>query len=198
MNMKRVGVLDLQGGVEEHLNLLSTLENVKPIAVKYKEQLNEIDGLIIPGGESTTLGKLLDAFGIITSLKKKIAEGLPVWGTCAGMILLAKEIEGEETKHIAQMDICVKRNAYGRQLGSFSVEKQIEEVAQEVLPLVFIRAPFVKEAKENVEILLRIEDKIVACKQDNMLATAFHPELTGNNKFHSYFVDKFIDKGSNK
>lgn len=191
--MKKVGVLALQGGVEEHLRILSEIENIEPVKVKYTEDFDKIDGLIIPGGESTTLGKLLTTFNMLEPLKEKINKGLPIWGTCAGMILLAKHIENDETKHLGVMDITVKRNAYGRQLGSFETKATINEVSSTPIPLVFIRAPYVSGVKENVEVLLKIEDKIVACKQNNMLATSFHPELTNNKCFHEYFIREFIN-----
>lgn len=190
--MKRVGVLALQGGVEEHLTVLSQIKNIQPVSVKYIQDFNNIDGLIIPGGESTTLGKLLNTFNMLKPLKQKINEGLPVWGTCAGMILLAKHIEEDEIKHLGVMDITVKRNAYGRQLGSFETLATIQEVSALPIPLVFIRAPYVSEVQNDVQVLLKLEDKIVACKQRNMLATSFHPELTNNQAFHEYFVSQFM------
>lgn len=191
--MKKVGVLALQGGVEEHLQILSQIKGVQPVSVKYVKDLNDIQGLIIPGGESTTLGKLLTTFNMLEPLKEKINEGLPIWGTCAGMILLAKQIENDTVKHLGVMDITVKRNAYGRQLGSFETKAVIKEVSQEPMPLVFIRAPYVSEADEEVEILLEVDGKIVACRENNMLATAFHPELTKDKRFHEYFVREFVN-----
>ncbi len=190
--MKRVGVLALQGGVEEHLHMLKEIQDIEPVSVKYVEDLEKLDGLIIPGGESTTLGKLLNRFGMLESLRNKINEGLPVWGTCAGMILLAKQIEEDIAKHLAVMDITVKRNAYGRQLGSFEIKAIIKEVSANPIPLVFIRAPYVSSVGKKVQILLKIEGKIVACRQDNILATSFHPELTSNRLFHEYFVREFV------
>lgn len=191
--MKRIGVLALQGGVEEHLQALSKIKDVQPVSVKYIEDINSIDGLIIPGGESTTLGKLLNTFNMLETLRQKINEGLPVWGTCAGMILLAKHIENDVAKYLGVMDITVKRNAYGRQLGSFETLASIKEVSTTSIPLVFIRAPYVSEVEDSVQVLLKVEDKIVACKQRNMLATAFHPELTDNQVFHEYFVKQFVN-----
>ncbi len=185
--MKYIGVLGLQGGVEEHHHLLAQLPEVKSIDVKYISQLEEIDGLIIPGGESTTLGRLLRVFNMLEPLKQKVLAGLPVWGTCAGMILLAKEIEEETTKHLEVMDITVRRNAYGRQLGSFETMQQVNAV-EKAIPLVFIRAPLVSKIGEQVEILEEVRGEIVACKEKNMLATSFHPELTTDTSFHHYFV----------
>lgn len=191
--VKRIGVLALQGGVEEHLKMLEQIEGVKPIAVKNKEELDDLDGLILPGGESTTIGNLLRTYELIDPIREKVQEGLPIWGTCAGMILLAKEIENEDVHHLGVMDIKVRRNAYGRQLGSFQTSAIIKEISSEPLCLTFIRAPYVSEVKEpEVEVLLKENGHIVACKQKNMLATAFHPELTKDCTFHKYFVEKFV------
>ena len=156
--MKYIGVLGLQGGVEEHHHLLAQLPEVKSIDVKYISQLEEIDGLIIPGGESTTLGRLLRVFNML-----------------------------EPTKHLEVMDITVRRNAYGRQLGSFETMQQVNAV-EKAIPLVFIRAPLVSKVGEQVEILEEVRGEIVACKEKNMLATSFHPELTTDTSFHHYFV----------
>lgn len=187
--MKKVGVLALQGGVEEHLKKLSQIDNVSPVLVKYLDDLKDLDGLIIPGGESTALGLLLREFGLREPLKERILDGMPVWGTCAGMILLAKEISDDDTRHLEVMDIKVRRNAYGTQLDSFTTDAFIEEVDSEPIPLVFIRAPFVESVGENVDVLLKLDSNIVACKEKNMLATSFHPELTEDIRFHKYFVD---------
>lgn len=188
MEKLNIGVLSFQGSVEEHIELLKTIENVNPIEVKTLSALDKIDGLIIPGGESTTISKLLNIFGLAKPLQKRIDDGMPVWGTCAGLILLAKEIQGEKP-HLNVMDIAVKRNAYGTQKDSFCVNSKIPEVSKSDIPLVFIRAPWIESAKPNVKILSKINGHIVAARQGNMLATSFHPELTQNNKFHKYFVD---------
>ena len=188
MEKLNIGVLSFQGSVEEHIELLKTIENVNPIEVKTLSALDKIDGLIIPGGESTTISKLLNIFGLAKPLEKRIDDGMPVWGTCAGLILLAKEIQGEKP-HLNVMDIAVKRNAYGTQKDSFCVNSKIPEVSNSDIPLVFIRAPWIESAKPNVKILSKINGHIVAARQGNMLATSFHPELTQNNKFHKYFVD---------
>lgn len=187
--MIKVGVLAVQGAVTEHLHLLSQLPDVLAKEVKYLEELNDIDGLIIPGGESTAIGRLLKDFNLLQPLKEKIQKGLPVWGTCAGMILLAKHLENDPTVHLGVMDITVERNAYGRQLGSFETELMIKGVSSNKIPLVFIRAPYVTKIKSSVSTLLEIDDHIVACRQQHMLATSFHPELTNDITFHRYFVD---------
>ncbi|WP_167336340.1 pyridoxal 5'-phosphate synthase glutaminase subunit PdxT [Clostridium sporogenes] len=188
----KVGVLDLQGSVVEHVKILEKIDNIEPIRVKYKEDLDNIQGIILPGGESTTLGKLLKDFHIYDTLKEKIEKGLPVWGTCAGMILLAKDIEGQEESYFKAIDIKVKRNAYGSQLNSFSIEEMLEDIDREPIELVFIRAPYITTVGSNVTILKKVNGNIVAAKEKNVLVTSFHPELTEDTRFHKYFIDKFI------
>lgn len=188
-NMKNIGVLAVQGAVEEHIKLLSQLDDVNPILVKYEDELDKIDGLIIPGGESTAIGRLLLDFKLLKPLRKKIKEGLPVFGTCAGMIVLAKSLVKDPTVHLGLMDIEVERNAYGRQLGSFKTDVEIEMVSTSKIPLVFIRAPYVTKVGPEVSVILELDNHIVACRQDNMLVTSFHPELTDDLSFHQYFVN---------
>lgn len=190
--MIKVGVLDLQGSVAEHMKILEKIENVEPVRVKYKEDLDDIQGIILPGGESTTLGKLLKDFNIYDTLKEKIEKGLPVWGTCAGMILLAKDIQGQKESYFKVIDIKVKRNAYGSQLNSFSIEEILEDIDKKPIELVFIRAPYITTVGSNVTILKRVRKNIVAAKEKNVLVTSFHPELTEDTRFHKYFIDKFI------
>lgn len=187
--MKNIGVLAVQGAVEEHIKLLSQLDDVNPILVKYEDELDKIDGLIIPGGESTAIGRLLLDFKLLKPLRKKIKEGLPVFGTCAGMIVLAKSLVKDPTVHLGLMDIEVERNAYGRQLGSFKTDVEIEMVSTSKIPLVFIRAPYVTKVGPEVSVILELDNHIVACRQDNMLVTSFHPELTDDLSFHQYFVN---------
>ena len=185
----KVGVLALQGGVIEHINQIESLGH-QAILVKKEEDLEKIDKIILPGGESTTIGKLLRITELLEPLKKKVIQGLPVWGTCAGMILLAKEIENDSRRHLELMDIKVKRNAFGTQINSFKTSIIIEEVSKEELELVFIRAPYIEQVSENVKILCKVKGKIVAARQNNMLVTSFHPELTPNCKFLKYFLEK--------
>jgi len=189
----KIGVLALQGGVIEHLNHLKAL-GIEDVEVKTLSDLENLDGLILPGGESTTMGKILVQRNLLEPLKKKILEGLPVWGTCAGMILLAKELEGDTYSHLSTMDIKVKRNAYGSQLDSFTTNVLIKEVSTESIPLVFIRAPYIVEIGANVIVILEVDGDIVAAKEKNMLVTSFHPELTDNLEFHKYFIE--MCKGS--
>ena len=192
--MIKVGVLAIQGAVAEHLELLNQIPDVCAQEVKYLDELNEVDGLIIPGGESTAIGRLLRDFNLLQPLKERILNGMPVWGTCAGMILLAKSLENDPTVHLGVMDITVERNAYGRQLGSFTTEVEIEKISSNKIPLIFIRAPYVTQVKSDVDILLEVNDHIVACQQKQMLATSFHPELTKDTSFHRYFINMIKQK----
>ena len=183
----KIGVLSFQGGVIEHLNHIKELGHIG-IEVKKEKDLKEIDAIILPGGESTTIGKLLKITGLMEPLKEKIENGLPTWGTCAGMILLANEIDRQKEKYLETMDIKVERNAFGTQIDSFKTYKVIKEVSDEEMELVFIRAPYIREVKNNVEILCKIDNKIVAAKQNNIVVTAFHPELTDDLRFLRYFL----------
>lgn len=187
----RIGVLAMQGSVIEHMEKLRALENVEPVEVKTLAELARVDGLILPGGESTTISKLLGQFGLLAPLSARIASGMPVWGTCAGMILLAKNLVGEPA-HLGNMDIVVRRNAYGSQRDSFITHAVIPDFGSEPLELVFIRAPWIEKAGENVRVLCRTDGHIVAARQDNMLATAFHPELASGHAVHRYFADMVI------
>lgn len=189
---KKVGVLALQGGVSEHIDLLKEIENVSPIPVKKAEQIPGLDALIIPGGESTTIGKLLKKYDMIDAIKELKHRNKPIWGTCAGLILLADKIENEDMIHLGLIEITVKRNAFGSQLDSFITKKIIPAVSPEPVELVFIRAPIITAVGEDVRILAKIEDKIVAAEKDNILVTSFHPELTDNPTFHQYFINKII------
>lgn len=185
-----IGVLALQGGVSEHVSHIEAL-GYKAILVKNPLDLSLIDGLIIPGGESTTISKLLKLTNIDDQILNKAKDGLPIWGTCAGMILLSKEIENDETRHLPLLDIRVKRNAYGRQIDSFVTEHFIKCIdSSKKFPMVFIRAPYVsKILSHKVESLASIDSNIVAVREGNILATSFHPELTSDLRFHKYFID---------
>ncbi len=185
--MKTVGVLSLQGSFAEHLQKIEAIGGVRPKEVKTAEDLAQIDSLIIPGGESTTIGKLLKIFEMDKVIMQRAEQGMPIWGTCAGMILIAKEIAGE-APHLPLMDISVRRNAYGSQLDSFKASMRIRQVSEEEIPLVFIRAPWAEKAGAGVEVLAEHEQKIIAARQGSLLATAFHPELTDNTMFYEYFI----------
>lgn len=185
----RVGVLALQGAFIEHEHMLESL-GAEAVEVRLPEQLETLDALIIPGGESTTIGKLAITYGLVEPLRK-FAQEKPVWGTCAGMIFLAKDI-GRDQPILGVMDIQVNRNAFGRQVDSFETNLDINGIGDEPFHAVFIRAPLVTGVNEKagVEILSRLEDGgIVAVRQHHLLATAFHPELTGDSRMHQLFLD---------
>lgn len=183
----KIGILGFQGAIIEHQQHIEKTGH-EAVIVRYPEELNDLQGIILPGGESTTMGKLLVRTGMLEPLKAKIEQGLPVWGTCAGMILLAKELVNDPVTHLAVMDIAVKRNAYGTQIDSFNTFVNIPEISSGMLPLVFIRAPYIVRIGEGVQSLCRIDDHIVAAREQNMLVTSFHPELTDDSSFHEYFV----------
>ena len=180
--MLKIGVLALQGSVAEHIKMLSKIDGVYPCEVRTAEEINMVSGLILPGGESTTMGKLLRDFQLVEPIAKRSKAGMPIWGTCAGMILLAKKIVDEEQIHLGLMDMSVRRNAYGGQLDSFNSEVKIEGVSPRCIPLVFIRAPWVVEVGKEVLILSELEGRVIAVLEGNLLATAFHPELTDNRQ----------------
>ncbi len=182
-----IAILALQGAFIEHEKVLKKL-NVDYFEIRKKEDLNKpMDGLIIPGGESTTIGKLLFDLDLFDILKNKIINGLPVFGTCAGMILLAKKIDNQEQTYFSTMDIEVIRNAYGRQLGSFYTLGKFDNM--ENIKMTFIRAPYVKEVFNDTKILATIDNHIVAVRQNNQLAISFHPELTDEVRVHQYFIN---------
>lgn len=182
----KVGVLALQGAFREHENSLKAC-GCECVQIRKKEQLDDIGGVIIPGGESTTIGKLLVDFGIMEPLKKKIEEGMPVLGTCAGMIVLAKDIVGSDQPRLGVMDIKAKRNAFGRQVDSFERPLSVSGFEEPYMG-VFIRAPYIEAADPSVEILSVLDKRIVFVKQNNMLAVSFHPELTEDLRIHKLFL----------
>ncbi|WP_315521438.1 pyridoxal 5'-phosphate synthase glutaminase subunit PdxT [Leptotrichia wadei] len=188
----KIGVLALQGAFAEHRKMLGKL-GIESFEIRKKSDLsnavnnNDIDGLIIPGGESTVIGKLLYDLDLFDDIKKLILEGLPVFGTCAGLILLAKEIENDSRTYLGAMDIKVRRNAYGRQLGSFFTESEFKGVG--VIPMTFIRAPYISSVGKNVEILSEVDGNVVAAKENNILVTSYHPELNDDLKVHKFFAE---------
>lgn len=190
----RIGVLALQGAFREHIVILRRL-GVDAVEVRLPEELCDMDGLILPGGESTTIGKLAAAYGLIDSLRR-FAQDRPVWGTCAGMILMARKIDLDQPC-LGFMNIVVQRNAFGRQMDSFVEDLRIsvwKDSGQQPFPGVFIRAPKLIEAGEGVEVIARLGDgTAVAAQEGKWLATAFHPELTQDMRFHQYFTDIIID-----
>ncbi|MER2520192.1 MAG: pyridoxal 5'-phosphate synthase glutaminase subunit PdxT [Bdellovibrionales bacterium] len=188
-NLPVIGVLDLQGGTQEHLEHLGHISGCVAKPVKAPDELQALSGLILPGGESTCLSRLFKLFGLHEAIKREHSRGMKVWGTCAGAILIAREIIDEQP-HLALMDIAVHRNAFGSQMDSFNLTANIPEVSGEPIPLTFIRAPKIVRVGPGVKILLRHEDFIAAAEDDRCLATAFHPELTSGLAFHRYFAHK--------
>lgn len=190
-----VAVLALQGAFIEHEKMLSKL-GVQSFEIRQLRDLDKpFDGLIIPGGESTVQGKLLRELGLFEPIQKLILSGLPVFGTCAGLLLLAKNIKNDDRLHLATMDILAMRNAYGRQLGSFYVEENFKGIGK--VPMTFIRAPYIENVSSNVEILAVVNGNIVAARQGNQLVTSFHPELNEDLSVHKYFID-MIDSRKNQ
>ncbi len=187
-----VGVLALQGDFREHLAVLRALgAGARP--VRRPEELEGIDGLVIPGGESTVIDKLSRAFGVAEPIKEAIADGMPVYGTCAGLIMLADtvrdRIEGQQS--FGGLDVVVRRNAFGTQLDSFETDLDIPELGEQPVHAVFIRAPIVEEVGDKAHALAELEDgRVVAVEQGNLLGTSFHPEVTGDDRFHRYFLRK--------
>ncbi len=185
-----IGVLALQGSFREHEYSLHRL-GVKAIPVRFPEQLGKIAGLIIPGGESTTIGKLMTEYRFIEPLREKVLNGLPVYGTCAGLILLASYIGNREQPILGVMDISVKRNAFGRQCESFEEALVIPALGERPFKGIFIRAPLIEKVGKSVKVLAQLNNgTIIAAEQKNLLVSAFHPELTDDLRMHRYFLDK--------
>lgn len=187
--VKKVGVLALQGAFREHRWALERL-GVPALLVNKPEELGAIEALIIPGGESTTIGRLLSVFGLMEPLRERVRAGMAIFGTCAGMILLAKEIEGSQQPRLGLMDVTVRRNAFGRQVDSFETDLEIPVLGERPFRGVFIRAPYITRVGPGVEVLARLEEKIVLVRQGRLLAAAFHPELTEDLRLHRYFLEE--------
>lgn len=182
----QIGILALQGAFAEHGAILDKL-GAGHFEIRNRKHLDTpFDGLIIPGGESTVIGKLLMELQMLEPIKQRIEHGLPVFGTCAGLLLLSKQVENENALGFATMDIVARRNAYGRQLGSFFTESEFKGIGK--VPMTFIRAPYIARTADNVEVLAVADDKIVAARQENQLVTAFHPELTADTRIHDFFI----------
>ncbi|OBA07455.1 glutamine amidotransferase subunit PdxT [Bacillus subtilis] len=184
--MLTIGVLGLQGAVREHIHAIEAC-GASGLVVKRPEQLNEIDGLILPGGESTTMRRLIDTYQFMDPLREFAAQGKPMFGTCAGLIILAKEIAGSDNPHLGLLNVVVERNSFGRQVDSFEADLTIKGL-DEPFTGVFIRAPHILEAGENVEVLSEHNGRIVAAKQDHFLGCSFHPELTEDHRVTQLFV----------
>ncbi|MDR1170590.1 MAG: pyridoxal 5'-phosphate synthase glutaminase subunit PdxT [Prevotellaceae bacterium] len=185
----KIGILALQGAVREHRCMLRRLD-VDAVDVLNPGDLDGINGLILPGGESTTVGKLLVRYNLLEPIAELGRKGLPIFGTCTGLILLSKHIVNSEQRCLGLMDTYVERNAFGRQLASFEADMHIPVLGDQPFHTIFIRAPYIYRVENNVEILLSFQDKILFAEQDNFLAAAFHPELTEDTRVHEYFLSK--------
>ena len=208
MSNIKIGVLGIQGDIEE--NILSVAEALKNLnlqgtveSVRYSESIAELDGLILPGGESTVIGNLLSIQGnIFQTIKKKITEGMPVLGTCAGLIMLSKrtydKVVGEtKQKLFGVLDVVIERNAFGRQHESFEVDLDIPILGKELFRGIFIRSPIINNVGESVNILTKLDDKIVAVKQNNIIGTSFHPELSTDRRLHELFIKDSVEFSKN-
>ena len=188
MNVPTIGVLALQGDFAEHLAVLRTL-GIDTREVRLPAQLEKLDGLIIPGGESMTMAKLMDSYALREPIRERVREGMAVWGTCAGLILLARELEDDRPEPLGLMDIDVARNAFGRQVDSFEADLPVAVLGEQPFHAVFIRAPVIKQLRNGIQELASLPGgRVVAARQERMLATAFHPELTDDTRFHEYFL----------
>ncbi|MDQ1201598.1 pyridoxal 5'-phosphate synthase glutaminase subunit PdxT [Rhodococcus sp. SORGH_AS_0303] len=195
MTASTIGVLALQGDVREHLEAL-TAAGASAVTVRRPEELDAVDGLVLPGGESTTMGKLLRIFDLLDPLRERLAAGMPAYGSCAGMILLASDIldTTPDAVHLDGLDITVRRNAFGRQVDSFEADLDVARVGGEPMRAVFIRAPWVERVGDGVEVLATVPEgpaagRVVAVRQGDVLATSFHPEVTGDRRVHALFAD---------
>jgi 5'-phosphate synthase pdxT subunit len=187
-----IGVLALQGAFIEHVQMLERL-GAHAREIRLPSDLDGLDGLIIPGGESTTIGKLLVHYGLLEPLRRLVASSFPIYGTCAGTILLAKDIGGHDQPLLATMDLVVERNAFGRQLQSFETDLKIEGLGDEPFRAVFIRAPAIKSTGPSVDVLARLENgTIVAARENSLLVSCFHPELTQDDRFHRAFLEQVL------
>jgi len=194
----RIGVLAVQGAFAEHIAILHKLE-VEALPVRLPSEIKGLDGLIIPGGESTSITRLMLDYNLVSEIKDLAKNSLPIFGTCAGMILLAKEILEPNVEPLGLMDITVKRNAFGRQKDSFEAELHIPVLGEKPFPAIFIRAPVIKQANNMVEILTRLNNgNIAAARQGNLLASTFHPELTDDLRFHQYFLSIVAEHGQSR
>ncbi|WP_184665347.1 pyridoxal 5'-phosphate synthase glutaminase subunit PdxT [Texcoconibacillus texcoconensis] len=185
--MLKIGVLALQGAVREHVQSLEA-NDVDVVVIKRPEQLQEVDGLVFPGGESTTMRRLINKYGFFEELQQFVNKEKPIFGTCAGAILMARELIGDEDPFLKAMDIAVERNAFGRQRESFEATLKVESVGDDI-EAVFIRAPIISNVGQSVDVLATFNGQVVAAQQGPFLACSFHPELTEDRRFHQYFVD---------
>ena len=198
----KIGILSLQGAFVEHRLMFASV-GLTTCEVKLPTQLTDVDGLVIPGGESTTMMKLMEDYNLVTTVRELAIAGMPIWGTCAGTICLAKQVHNPDSsimQTLALMDITVRRNAFGRQVNSFETNLHIKGLNGGPFPGIFIRAPLIESVNSNVKVLCRLDNgEIVAAQQNNLLATSFHPELTSDTRFHNYFgrmADKYCRQSS--
>lgn len=191
-----VGVLAVQGAFIEHEKMLASL-GVDSFEIRQRKDLDrDMDGLILPGGESTVMGKLLKELGMFDILKEKIENGFPVFGTCAGLILLADNLSNDDRKYFATLPVTVKRNAYGRQLGSFHTTEQFSGIGE--IPMTFIRAPYIESVDHGVEVLATVDNNIVAVRYKNQLGVSFHPELDDDTSLHKFFISVIEQSSTEK
>jgi pyridoxal 5'-phosphate synthase pdxT subunit len=186
--MKRIGVLAIQGDFAEHIAAMNEVAGCEACAVKTVAQIEAVDGLIIPGGESTTIGKICQTFGLDQAIIGRVRQGMPLWGTCAGLIYMATDIADSDQQRLGLMNVRVKRNAFGRQVDSFETDLQVAGLEGGETRAVFIRAPYIESVGEGVEVLCVYREVIVAARQGNLLGIAFHPELTDDRRVQKYFL----------
>lgn len=183
----KVAVLAVQGAFIEHEKMLADL-GIQCFEIRQKKDLEQdFDGLILPGGESTVQGKLLRELDLFDALQQKIAEGLPVLGTCAGLILLAQQLSNDSSTYFGTLPVTVRRNAYGRQLGSFYTEEEVKGIG--TIPMAFIRAPYIESVEDDVEVIAKVDGNIVGVQYQNQIGISFHPEVTGDTRIHQYFIE---------
>lgn len=190
--MVKIGVLALQGAVSEHIEILKNC-GVKAVQVKKADKIDDLDGLIIPGGESTTISRLMSEYGFFAKIRKFATMGKPIYGTCAGLILMSKKVIDGNIETISVMDMEVRRNAFGRQIDSMEVDIKIPKISDKEFPAIFIRAPIIENIGKQIEILAEVDNYIVMAQQKNLLVSAFHPELSNDNRIHQYFLN-LLDK----
>lgn len=186
--LRKIGVLNLQGAVSEHLNALTNIDNVQAIAVKDAVQLADLDGLVIPGGESTAISRLINQNNLATAIKQMAHQGKGILGTCAGLVLCGCSTSQNEVEQLKLIDICVERNGFGRQINSFETSLDIATIGKHI-PAIFIRAPYIAKAGDQVKQLAFVNGHCVMAQQDNILVCSFHPELSDDNRIINYFVD---------
>ena len=185
---KKVGVLALQGDFAEHMKALECA-GAAPVQVRLPRDLAAVEALVIPGGESTTISRLMDVFDLAGNIAERVRDGMPAWGTCAGLIVLAASLTDDRPRPLGLMDVRVQRNGFGRQVDSFEADLNVPVLGEDAFRAVFIRAPVIDEVGPGVESLACLDDgRVVAVRQRNVLATSFHPELTGDSRFHAYFL----------